>query len=131
MTPRQGVPPLPAAPALGIAVSIALSGCFGGTVRAPNSTHAAKASSSRHDRVTLAVVGDTMLGDYPELPADPDSYLDQVKGQLKGDIVFGNLEGRSPTSPTRRSAKAFPPASVTPSGRRRNTRVTSPPPASP
>jgi poly-gamma-glutamate capsule biosynthesis protein CapA/YwtB (metallophosphatase superfamily) len=93
MTPRQGVPPLLAAPALGIAVSIALSGCFGGTVRAPNSTHAAKASSSRHNRVTLAAVGDTMLGDYPELPADPDSYLDQVKRQLKGDIVFGNLEG--------------------------------------
>ena len=34
-----------------------------------------------------------MLGNTPELPADPGSYLDQVKGQLTGDVVFGNLEG--------------------------------------
>ncbi|MBN9622312.1 MAG: CapA family protein, partial [Actinobacteria bacterium] len=43
--------------------------------------------------VSFAAVGDTMLGNTPELPADPGSYLDQVKGQLKGDVVFGNLEG--------------------------------------
>ena len=43
--------------------------------------------------VTLAAVGDTMLGNSPELPADPGSYLDAVKGQLRGDVVFGNLEG--------------------------------------
>src|SRR4051812_19116611 len=43
--------------------------------------------------VTLAAVGDTMLGSSPELPADPGSYLDAVEGQLRGDVVFGNLEG--------------------------------------
>jgi poly-gamma-glutamate capsule biosynthesis protein CapA/YwtB (metallophosphatase superfamily) len=43
--------------------------------------------------VSIAAVGDTMLGNTPELPADPGSYLDQVKGQLSGDAVFGNLEG--------------------------------------
>jgi hypothetical protein len=43
--------------------------------------------------VTLAAAGDTMLGNSPELPADPGSYLDRVKGELRGDIVFGNLEG--------------------------------------
>jgi hypothetical protein len=43
--------------------------------------------------VTFAAVGDTMLGNSPELPSDPGSYLDQVKGQLTGDVVFGNLEG--------------------------------------
>ena len=43
--------------------------------------------------VTFAAVGDTMLGNTPELPADPGSYLDHVKGQLKADVVFGNLEG--------------------------------------
>jgi poly-gamma-glutamate capsule biosynthesis protein CapA/YwtB (metallophosphatase superfamily) len=43
--------------------------------------------------VTFAAVGDTMLGDSPELPAQPGSYLDAVKGQLRGDVVFGNLEG--------------------------------------
>jgi Bacterial capsule synthesis protein PGA_cap len=43
--------------------------------------------------VSFAAVGDTMLGNAPELPADPGSYLDPVKGQLTGDVVFGNLEG--------------------------------------
>ena len=41
--------------------------------------------------ITFAAVGDTMLGDYPELPSDPGDYLDPVKGQLKADVVFGNL----------------------------------------
>jgi poly-gamma-glutamate capsule biosynthesis protein CapA/YwtB (metallophosphatase superfamily) len=49
--------------------------------------------SGSGDGVTFAAVGDTMLGNYPELPSDPRSYLDAVKGQLKGDVVFGNLEG--------------------------------------
>jgi poly-gamma-glutamate capsule biosynthesis protein CapA/YwtB (metallophosphatase superfamily) len=43
--------------------------------------------------VTLAAVGDTMLGNSPQLPAEPGSYLDAVKGQLRGNAVFGNLEG--------------------------------------
>jgi poly-gamma-glutamate capsule biosynthesis protein CapA/YwtB (metallophosphatase superfamily) len=43
--------------------------------------------------ISFAAVGDTMLGNTPELPSDPGSYLDQVKGQLTGDVVFGNLEG--------------------------------------
>jgi poly-gamma-glutamate capsule biosynthesis protein CapA/YwtB (metallophosphatase superfamily) len=34
-----------------------------------------------------------MLDNSPELPAEPGTYLGAVKGQLKGDIVFGNLEG--------------------------------------
>jgi poly-gamma-glutamate capsule biosynthesis protein CapA/YwtB (metallophosphatase superfamily) len=48
---------------------------------------------ARQDAVTFAAVGDTMLGNSPELPSDPGSYLDHVKGQLSGDVVFGNLEG--------------------------------------
>jgi hypothetical protein len=43
--------------------------------------------------ITFSAVGDTMLGDYPELPSDPGSYLDPIKGQLSGEVVFGNLEG--------------------------------------
>jgi poly-gamma-glutamate capsule biosynthesis protein CapA/YwtB (metallophosphatase superfamily) len=43
--------------------------------------------------ISFAAVGDTMLGNTPELPSDPDSYLDHVNGQLTGDVVFGNLEG--------------------------------------
>jgi poly-gamma-glutamate capsule biosynthesis protein CapA/YwtB (metallophosphatase superfamily) len=45
------------------------------------------------DGITFAAVGDTMLGNSPELPSDPGSYLNHVKGQLTGDVVFGNLEG--------------------------------------
>jgi poly-gamma-glutamate capsule biosynthesis protein CapA/YwtB (metallophosphatase superfamily) len=47
----------------------------------------------RQGGVTFAAVGDTMLGNSPELPSDPGSYLDHVKGQLGGDVVFSNLEG--------------------------------------
>jgi hypothetical protein len=43
--------------------------------------------------ISFAAVGDTMLGNTPELPSDPGAYLDQVKRQLRGDVVFGNLEG--------------------------------------
>jgi poly-gamma-glutamate capsule biosynthesis protein CapA/YwtB (metallophosphatase superfamily) len=101
--PRRAVPPLLVALALGTVATIALSGCFGGTVREPRSAGAEGASSSRKGLaggadghrgvITVAAVGDTMLGDYPELPADPGSYLDPIEGQLKGDVVFGNLEG--------------------------------------
>jgi poly-gamma-glutamate capsule biosynthesis protein CapA/YwtB (metallophosphatase superfamily) len=81
----------------------------GGTVRSPGTGsvadgHEAAAISSKPGAgkagasnpgagVTFAAVGDTMLGNSPELPADPGSYLDHVKGQLSGDVVFGNLEG--------------------------------------
>jgi poly-gamma-glutamate capsule biosynthesis protein CapA/YwtB (metallophosphatase superfamily) len=50
-------------------------------------------SKGSGDGVTFAAVGDTMLGNSPELPSDPGSYLNHVKGQLTGDVVFGNLEG--------------------------------------
>jgi poly-gamma-glutamate capsule biosynthesis protein CapA/YwtB (metallophosphatase superfamily) len=81
----------------------------GGTVRSPHPAREAgsggrgageeevadtdsKSHPQRPD-VSFAAVGDTMLGNAPELPADPGSYLDPVKGQLRGDVVFGNLEG--------------------------------------
>jgi poly-gamma-glutamate capsule biosynthesis protein CapA/YwtB (metallophosphatase superfamily) len=98
-----------AAPVI-VIVSVVLSG--GGTVRSgghraggggsaggggDEAREAAKVDSKpEHQRaggVTFAAVGDTMLGNSPELPADPGSYLDRVKGQLSGDVVFGNLEG--------------------------------------
>ncbi|HKZ12217.1 MAG TPA: CapA family protein [Solirubrobacterales bacterium] len=50
-------------------------------------------TSAASPGISFAAVGDTMLGNTPELPADPDAYLDHVKGQLTGDVVFGNLEG--------------------------------------
>lgn len=43
--------------------------------------------------VTIAAVGDTMMGMTPALPPAPRSYFEQVEPELSGDIVFGNLEG--------------------------------------
>ncbi|HVW45416.1 MAG TPA: CapA family protein [Solirubrobacterales bacterium] len=94
-------------------VAIAAGAFSGGTVRSPGATgpiggadggatqDAVAREGGRGNggtkaeaaAVTFAAVGDTMLGNYPELPADPGSYLDPVKGQLQGDVVFGNLEG--------------------------------------
>ena len=43
--------------------------------------------------VTIAAVGDTELGNTPQLPPDPTAYLGAVKAALSAPIVFGNLEG--------------------------------------
>jgi poly-gamma-glutamate capsule biosynthesis protein CapA/YwtB (metallophosphatase superfamily) len=51
--------------------------------------------------VTITAVGDTMLGNTPDLPPDPAGYLDAVKPILdSGAIVFGNLEGTLTTATT-------------------------------
>jgi poly-gamma-glutamate capsule biosynthesis protein CapA/YwtB (metallophosphatase superfamily) len=59
--------------------------------------HAEDGKKPKPDRkqpaVTFAAVGDTMLGNSPQLPSDPGAYLDPVRKQLSGDVVFGNLEG--------------------------------------
>ena len=45
--------------------------------------------------VTIAAVGDTMLGNTTMLPPDPDDYFSSVSSLLRdhAQIVFGNLEG--------------------------------------
>lgn len=50
--------------------------------------------------VTIAAVGDTMLGNTPQLPPDPGSYLAAVEPVLArgAQIVFGNLEGTLTTA---------------------------------
>src|SRR5262249_11136369 len=50
-------------------------------------------------QVTIAAVGDTMLGRTPVLPPDPGTYLAAVRPALRAPIVFGNLEGTL-TNPT-------------------------------
>ncbi|MBS1883412.1 MAG: CapA family protein [Actinobacteria bacterium] len=89
---------------IGVAMVVGTSLIGGGTVRDPRSQIAREAAKVTREPdqprpatngpgITFAAVGDTMLGNTPELPADPGSYLDRVKGQLTGDVVFGNLEG--------------------------------------
>jgi poly-gamma-glutamate capsule biosynthesis protein CapA/YwtB (metallophosphatase superfamily) len=57
--------------------------------------------SSPATSVTIAAVGDTMLGNTPDLPPDPAGYYDAVKKELRhnAQIVFGNLEGTLTTAP--------------------------------
>jgi poly-gamma-glutamate capsule biosynthesis protein CapA/YwtB (metallophosphatase superfamily) len=45
--------------------------------------------------VRLTAVGDTVLGNTPNLPSDPGSYLGAVKSKIRGNaqIRFANLEG--------------------------------------
>jgi poly-gamma-glutamate capsule biosynthesis protein CapA/YwtB (metallophosphatase superfamily) len=61
----------------------------------------------------MSAVGDTDLGDTPDLPPDPTAYLEPVKAALQGPIVFANLEGTltnattSKCSPTSTDCFAF------------------------
>lgn len=91
---------------LAVAVTVGLTGCLDGTVRTPpgekqlhgGGHHGGHARAGKGQRaaagtVTVAAVGDTAMGVTPTLPPDPASYFAPVEGELKGDVVFGNLEG--------------------------------------
>ncbi len=63
--------------------------------------------------VSLAAVGDIIMGSTPKLPPnDGRTFFDDVKPQLKGDVVMGNFEGALTGSTT--STKCRPPASPSP-----------------
>ena len=57
-------------------------------------------STTKSASVTIAAVGDTMLGNTPDLPPDPAAYFDRVEPILGAgaQIVFGNLEGTLTTA---------------------------------
>jgi poly-gamma-glutamate capsule biosynthesis protein CapA/YwtB (metallophosphatase superfamily) len=58
------------------------------------------AARARPAPVTIAAVGDTMLGSTPDLPPDPQGYFGAVERELTrgAQIVFGNLEGTLTTA---------------------------------
>jgi hypothetical protein len=60
--------------------------------------------------VTISAVGDTMLGNTPDLPPDPASYFDPIRRELDGgsEIVFGNLEGTLTTANTSKCGSGSP-----------------------
>ena len=67
---------------------------------APRDTATSSTSSStlattttRAPTVTISAVGDTELGNTPQLPAAAASYLRPIASVLAAPIVFGNLEG--------------------------------------
>lgn len=63
------------------------------TVGALLSTRPATAATP--STVTFAFVGDTILGNTPQLPSDPARYLSPIVKTLRtgSDVVFANLEG--------------------------------------
>ncbi len=94
------------AAAAGVAACSAVGQPAGGAANAA-AAHLAGAAESdggaalpRLAPVTIAAVGDTMLGDTPHLPPDPRGYFGAVRRDLsRGEqIVFGNLEGALTTA---------------------------------
>jgi poly-gamma-glutamate capsule biosynthesis protein CapA/YwtB (metallophosphatase superfamily) len=59
-----------------------------------------KSGGAGSPAVTISAVGDMMLGNTPDLPPDPGTYLNGVKPILASgaQIVFGNLEGTLTTA---------------------------------
>jgi poly-gamma-glutamate capsule biosynthesis protein CapA/YwtB (metallophosphatase superfamily) len=79
--------------------------------RVPSATApAATQSPAPASSVTIAAVGDTMLGNTPDLPPDPGTYLDPVDPALTSgaQIVFGNLEGTLTTATASKCGTAGP-----------------------
>ncbi len=66
----------------------------GSTSTGSTGTTSAKSPPPSGD-FTMTAVGDTMLGNTPDLPPSPSTYFDDVKTSLTSgaQIVFGNLEG--------------------------------------
>ena len=60
------------------------------------------AAAATTPTVTFAFVGDTILGNTPQVPSDPQAYLAPVAKTLStgSDVVFANLEGTLTTSGT-------------------------------
>ncbi|HEV2377729.1 MAG TPA: CapA family protein [Streptosporangiaceae bacterium] len=69
-------------------------------------------AATRLASVTIAAVGDTMLGSTPDLPPDPGKYLAAVDRKLTrgAQIVFGNLEGTLTTATASKCAAMHAPA---------------------
>src|ERR1700728_3693775 len=69
------------------------------TTGAPEPSNGSRGAATA-GTLTIAAVGDTMLGDTPNLPSDPASYFHAVESTLDrgAQIVFGNLEGTLTTS---------------------------------
>jgi poly-gamma-glutamate capsule biosynthesis protein CapA/YwtB (metallophosphatase superfamily) len=84
-----------ATPATELAASVASPAATGAA--APSASPGAATAAAS---VTITAVGDTILGNTPDLPADPATYFKEIKSILGpgGQIVFGNLEGALTTS---------------------------------
>jgi len=68
-------------------------GSAASTVPTPATTAPKPVPTTTPPAVTIAAVGDTELGNTPNLPPDPVAYLQPVVAALAAPVVFGNLEG--------------------------------------
>ncbi|HWA67485.1 MAG TPA: CapA family protein [Mycobacteriales bacterium] len=82
-----------------VAGGLACGAGLGDATPAPTSTPAPAAATGT---ITIAAVGDTILGNTPSLAPDPGHYLDPIDHALTAgsQIVFGNLEGTLTTAST-------------------------------
>ena len=72
---------------------LSVYGCAGSSPARLSESGSTAGGTHRPRLLKIAAVGDTAMGMTPVLPPEPATYLDPIDGELKGDIVFGNLEG--------------------------------------
>jgi poly-gamma-glutamate capsule biosynthesis protein CapA/YwtB (metallophosphatase superfamily) len=91
---------IPACSAVGHPASPATASAAAVTSHLASRKATPPSTSTSAPSVTITAVGDTMLGNTPDLPPDPATYFDAVKSTLDSgaQIVFGNLEGTLTTS---------------------------------
>ena len=76
------------------ALAVGVARVFTSTTTTSTSTTTTVAvTTTVPNNFTLSAVGDTELGNTPQLPANPAAYLAPIKASLGASIVFGNLEG--------------------------------------
>ncbi|MDQ1706717.1 MAG: hypothetical protein QOF18_3083 [Frankiaceae bacterium] len=75
-------------------VSVGVLGAVG-LLPAPTSRVAVRPVAGTVKTLTIAAIGDTILGNTPNLPSDPRHYFSGIGRQLRNgtQLVFANLEG--------------------------------------
>jgi poly-gamma-glutamate capsule biosynthesis protein CapA/YwtB (metallophosphatase superfamily) len=96
----------------GSAILLAVPTCAAAGASTAASTAVDVSTPPAAASVTIAAVGDTMLGSTPGLPPDPGTYLKAVEPVLDqgAGIVFGNLEGTLTTATAGKCGPASHPA---------------------
>ncbi|HXL96540.1 MAG TPA: CapA family protein [Streptosporangiaceae bacterium] len=96
-----------------VLLAVLSSTAVDGRAAVPARAAAGGSTATAAASVTIAAVGDTMLGDTPDLPPDPGTYLKAVEPVLDqgAGIVFGNLEGTLTTATAGKCGPAGHPSS--------------------
>jgi len=88
----------------GAGIAVAVHSPRAGTTSTTTTSAPPATTTTTAPTVTLSSVGDTELGDTPEVPSDSAAYLAPVKAALAAPIVFGNLEGTITNATTSKCA---------------------------